>query len=260
MPGFLNNKWIVSLVISAIIIAAALFIFFKIFGNQHIYLKIDGVGCELTGAHVISNNLKIGEVVKALKSDDSENQVFQIRFDQAIHIPVNSEIKIRQSILDSSCTVFLTLIPSRSYYGKGDTIFISAESLDSLPITDGLFVSDTLNPLSESAHTHKEIPVEQIKANTEERKTDHKEIVFMVQLLASKEPVDEKSPRFKGIDTIMMIEEDGWYKYFTGRTESFTDASANRERITGLGLMDVFVVAYQGSQRISVNEAISLKK
>lgn len=260
MPGFLNNKWIALSAISVIIIAVVFFFIYKLFGNEHIYLKIDEIGCELMGAHVISNNLKIGEVAKEVKNDNSESKIFQIRFDQTIHIPVNSEIQIRQSVLDNTCTVFLTLIPSRHYYGKGDTIFISAESLDPLPIIEGHFVSDTLNPVIGSAANDKESAVEQIKVNTDERKSDHKEIVFMVQLLASKVPVDEQSAKFKGIDTIIMIREDGWYKYFSGRTESFREASASRERIAGLGLSDVFVVAYQGSQRISVNAARSLKK
>jgi hypothetical protein len=260
MPGFLKNKWIVSSVIFAITIATAIFLFLKFSGKDHIYLKINGVGCELIGAHVISNNLKIGEVSKELNSGESESRIFQIRFDQAVNIPINSEIHIRQSVIDSSCTVFLTFIPSREYYSKGDTIFILAEDYEAPPIMKKVLVSDTLNPVIEPVSIKRETPVKPVKMNAEEGKSDEKEIVFMLQLLASKEPMDEKSLLFKGIDSIIMIREEGWYKYFTCQTTSFDEVTAHRERITRLGRADVFVVAYKGSHRISVKEARALKK
>ncbi|MFU8845043.1 MAG: hypothetical protein ACNA7V_14665, partial [Bacteroidales bacterium] len=85
-------------------------------------------------------------------------------------------------------------------------------------------------------------------------------VFFMVQLFASSEPADIKSPGFKGIDSIEMIKEEGLYKYFTGKTESYHEVSLTKDRMVGTGFTDAFVVAYKGRDRISVKAAASLKK
>ncbi|MFU8845136.1 MAG: hypothetical protein ACNA7V_15140, partial [Bacteroidales bacterium] len=118
MPTAVKKKWIISAVITVSIIAAGVILYFLFSGQGQIYLKVEGAGFPLKGAPIISNNLKIGEVARALTTDDASGQIFKIRFGQPIHIPLNSEIKIRQSALDSSYTVFLRLVPSKDYFSK----------------------------------------------------------------------------------------------------------------------------------------------
>jgi hypothetical protein len=260
MPDAVKKNWIIYPVIAVMVIAAGIVLFFHFYTKDQIYLKIDGVGYPLKGAHVISNNLKIGEVAQELTKVGSQGQLFRIRFDQTVHIPVNSEINIRQSALDSSYTVFLRLVPSKNYYAKGDTILISVDQPDPAIETKGAFAPDTLQMLTESEMNDRKPETEMVMATVKELTPEDEMIFFMVQLIASRVAVGEKSAAFKGIDSIDMIREDGLYKYFTGKTESLKQASLTKERMVSAGFADAFIVAYKGQHRISVKDAVSLKK
>jgi hypothetical protein len=250
MQDVLQKKWTILTGIAVIVIVAGMLLYFRFFNPAHVYLKLSETGYDLKGAHVIADNFRIGKVTHEVKKIGFEGRVFRISFDQTIHIPANSAVSVRKSVLDSTCTVFLTLVPSRNYIGKGDTLFVSAVGIDkSLVRKEVPGQTDTLQPASEK----KEAVIEGLEPG-------YNEIIFMVQLMASKEPVDEKHYQFKGIHSIRMIRENGWYKYFTGETDSFEKVSETREQVVSAGLTDAFVVAYRGSQRISVNDAVSLKK
>ena len=83
-------------------------------------------------------------------------------------------------------------------------------------------------------------------------------VFFSVQILADRKEVPTAAidKVYSGNLSVIHVEGDGWHRYMVGRFKSVTEA---REAMTGEGLKG-FIVAYNGDERITVQEAVELMK
>ncbi len=88
--------------------------------------------------------------------------------------------------------------------------------------------------------------------------TQPSNIRFKVQFLSSPRKLSIDDQRFKGISQIEMLEINGIYRYMSGNETTLDAATALQKSIREKGFPDAFVVAFNGSERISVKEALEI--
>lgn len=80
---------------------------------------------------------------------------------------------------------------------------------------------------------------------------DENAIIYKVQFLSSKTALDLNSSTFKSIAEVSYIQENGWYKYMSGKTTDFSKAQIIKSDLAGLGYKDAFIVKFKGSEKIA---------
>ncbi len=100
---------------------------------------------------------------------------------------------------------------------------------------------------------------EQIENKGQENKTENKEIVFKIQFLTASRMLRNDAQQFKGLKDVSNFKEKNVYKYTYGSTPSYSEINQLRKTILEK-FPDCFIVAFQGKERISVQEAIRLQK
>lgn len=82
-----------------------------------------------------------------------------------------------------------------------------------------------------------------------------KDIVFVVQVAASREPMDESSLKkiYNGNLSIKLREEDNWYKYQIGHTNSYLEIKEVKNNVDVKG---AFIAAYEGERKLKLWQAI----
>ncbi len=111
-----------------------------------------------------------------------------------------------------------------------------------------------IKPLAEEKPTPK-APVEKNQVKEVSNKgVDDNQIIFKVQIAASKVPVSKQQLRsiYKGEHTITMFEEDGWYKYAIDVTNDYTEAVKVRDETNIKG---IFIAAYLHGEKLKLYEA-----
>jgi N-acetylmuramoyl-L-alanine amidase len=83
-------------------------------------------------------------------------------------------------------------------------------------------------------------------------------IRFKIQLAASTKLIQENDPRWKGLESIEIVEDSNFYKYLSGNYDSLDLAKKKQQELTEKGFREAFVVAYKGDERISFDEALKL--
>jgi outer membrane protein OmpA-like peptidoglycan-associated protein len=78
---------------------------------------------------------------------------------------------------------------------------------------------------------------------------------FKVQILSSPVIVSKGASDFKGLPRIEEIVLNNSYKYFAGKTSSLDLAKKNQEILEQAGFKGAFIVAFEGSERITIKEA-----
>ena len=63
---------------------------------------------------------------------------------------------------------------------------------------------------------------------------------------------------FKGISQVEMAELNGMYRYTSGNETTLEAATTLQKSIREKGYSDAFVVAFNGTERISVKEALEI--
>jgi hypothetical protein len=91
--------------------------------------------------------------------------------------------------------------------------------------------------------------------DTEDRQIT-KEIIFKVQVLSSKNPLESNSPWFKGLKNVWEYKDSGLYKYTIGNNRDIQSASALQSELRKKGFSDAFVVAFQNGERIPLIKAL----
>ena len=84
--------------------------------------------------------------------------------------------------------------------------------------------------------------------------SDNKNVVYKVQILASRRPASKKelSKKYRETSKIERTEEDNWYKYTIGKFSSY---SAARKCLTASKVADAFVVAYINNKKVHITVA-----
>lgn len=86
-------------------------------------------------------------------------------------------------------------------------------------------------------------------------------IQYRVQLAASKVKLKVKESKWKDIPHVVeIVWEDGRHKYQIRNIRTLQEADKIRREMMHRGFMGVFILAYQGSERISVEEAQSRQR
>ncbi len=143
---------------------------------------------------------------------------------------------------------------TEQHTSKVPTRAIAVAAHSAMPKTPSTTKQPTV-PLSASVI----VPVEDL--STQSTVAIAPQVHFRVQLAASAQPLSLDAPRWQGTGyTIEVIQEDGYYKYQAGRFSSFKEAFAARRQLQAKGFTDAFVVAYEGTRRISIREAKARKE
>jgi N-acetylmuramoyl-L-alanine amidase len=87
-----------------------------------------------------------------------------------------------------------------------------------------------------------------------------KDIRFMVQLAASKKPIEAKPYNFKGLKNIVRQKEGIYYKYFFGNTKSYKLIQKEQRKARRAGFKSAFIVSFRGNQKIKLSEALDALK
>lgn len=102
----------------------------------------------------------------------------------------------------------------------------------------------------------KEAPKEAAKITSNETK----DIRFMVQLAASKKPIEAKPYNFKGLKNIVRQKEGIYYKYFFGNSKSYKLIQKEQRKARRAGFKSAFIVSFRGNQKIKLSEALDALK
>lgn len=98
--------------------------------------------------------------------------------------------------------------------------------------------------------------VKKQEINTDNTKqSDPKAVSFRVQFAMFPEARPTDAEEFKGIENVKMYFHGGSYKYTSGDCDNMDDALKLRKEIIAKGYKDAFIVAFQGKDRITNEEA-----
>lgn len=83
---------------------------------------------------------------------------------------------------------------------------------------------------------------------------------YKVQVLSSSKKVNLEDGDFKGLLHVEEIIENNSYKYLVGKTSSLELAKKNQDILEQLGFKGAFIVAFEGTERITIKDALSKQK
>lgn len=92
-----------------------------------------------------------------------------------------------------------------------------------------------------------------------ENKTSDDSIVFKLQVLAVGAKLSDGDDRLKGLSNVECVFDNGLYKYFCGASTNYNEVFRCKKNLDAR-FPDSFIVAYQGSKKIDVTEAIRQSK
>ena len=86
------------------------------------------------------------------------------------------------------------------------------------------------------------------------------DLIFKVQIAASKNRIAAKGFNFKGLSPISREKSAKLYRYFYESSTSYEEAQQHLKTAKSKGYTNAFVVAYEGNKKISISEALELMK
>lgn len=135
------------------------------------------------------------------------------------------------------------------YYGNGNEnetyVVKSAQKNSERPV-----IKDTATPVKNK------VMVDSNNLNKTVIKESNSDVVFKVQIAASRKKLDLKPSNFKGLRNISMEREDNVYKYFYGSTSDYTVSRNLLDDAKFKGYNSAFLIAYKGGNKISIQDAI----
>ncbi len=99
-----------------------------------------------------------------------------------------------------------------------------------------------------------------VKDITEKISKNSNSIRFMVQLAASKNPIEAKPYNFKGLKNVVRNKEGGFYKYYFGNSNSYKIIQKEQKKARRAGFKSAFIVSFKGNQKIKLSEALDALK
>jgi len=92
--------------------------------------------------------------------------------------------------------------------------------------------------------------------SSKKRSKGTNEIRFMVQLAASKNPIEAKPDNFKGLKNVYREKEGSFYKYFFGNSKSYKLIQKEKRKAHRAGFKSAFIVSFIGNKKIKLSEAL----
>tara|TARA_B110000037_G_scaffold45530_1_gene55860 strand:+ start:289 stop:1440 length:1152 start_codon:yes stop_codon:yes gene_type:complete len=93
-----------------------------------------------------------------------------------------------------------------------------------------------------------------------DKQYDFGDITFKVQIAASKRNLKIKPYNFKGLRQISKLKKASLYRYFYEKTTNYIDAQRFLKEVKKKGYSNAFIVAFNGDKKITISEALRLKK
>lgn len=105
------------------------------------------------------------------------------------------------------------------------------------------------------AELDKNTVVTATKTNTESR--NFKGIIFKVQIASSANKVSTAAYNFKGLKNVERVKVGSHYKYYLGKTSDYNQIKKLKKQADAKGFSDAFIVAFKGTERISVSKLLN---
>jgi N-acetylmuramoyl-L-alanine amidase len=83
----------------------------------------------------------------------------------------------------------------------------------------------------------------------------HPDVFYSIQVKSSPKQLKPDNPSLKGLNGVEMYRHEGMYKYRIGREQNLDRAFDLLEEVKKKGYKDAFVIAFKGSERITVMKA-----
>ena len=120
---------------------------------------------------------------------------------------------------------------------------------------------DTSQSAIEQSNEKKDTAQEEEKVVDQSKEQSEKEeLLFKVQLVVSKEPIETKSANFRGIKGVEEWQIGDVYKYVVGAEEEYDKAVEIQREVRSKGYKDAFIIAIKDGKRISLQQAFELIK
>lgn len=104
----------------------------------------------------------------------------------------------------------------------------------------------------------KGLPAKTIKKPAAPVKQASDEVAFRVQFKLSAKEIKNAKEKFPGVPDIRMYRHQNYYKYTSGNTQDLDEALKLLDTLKSKGYSDAFVVAFHGTERITIAEAKGL--
>jgi N-acetylmuramoyl-L-alanine amidase len=130
---------------------------------------------------------------------------------------------------------------------------------DEEEITSHSKAAEDINEKHRSVKTEENVAIkDQSTINKSPVSTEKDKITYFVQLCAYPQKLPLNSKLFKGITAITEITVDGYYKYYTLESNSYTEATKNLATVK-LKIPDAFIVRFKNGQPIKLKESNKTK-
>jgi N-acetylmuramoyl-L-alanine amidase len=96
---------------------------------------------------------------------------------------------------------------------------------------------------------------ENIKSKTEQ-KSIASNVIFKIQISASKKDLALKPYNFNGLDPVFKENYKDFYRYLYGATADYKEAKQMQEKAAAIGYKSCYIVAYKEGQRIPIAQAL----
>ncbi|MGY5352661.1 N-acetylmuramoyl-L-alanine amidase family protein [Wenyingzhuangia sp. IMCC45533] len=138
------------------------------------------------------------------------------------------------------------------YYGKFHNISDASKALSTVKNKGfkSAFVAsfNTNEAKKEANHTSKEI--------VEEAGTVNSKVYYKVQIASSSKKISTSPSNFKGLQQIDAVKVGNYYKYYLGKTASYTEAKNFLQSAKSKEYKSAFIVAFLNNKRITLKEAL----
>lgn len=102
-----------------------------------------------------------------------------------------------------------------------------------------------------------QLQVEKVIETTE--KNIFEDVIFRVQLAASKRKTDPKPRNFKGLKDVIREKEDGLFKYYYGETADYNKIQLMKTFVRKKGYSSAYIVAFKKGKKVDLPEVLKAK-
>jgi len=109
------------------------------------------------------------------------------------------------------------------------------------------------------ASVQKQITYSDTSVNDSSSQTES-DLVFKIQISASKKNIDTKPYNFKGLKSVTKQKNGKLYRYFYQQSSDYEEAQRYLKTAKSKGFNNAFIVAFNGDKKITISDALRLLK